>query len=180
MDPLTAIYLGSTLLSTAGSLFGGDTRKEQLYEEMMRRYKKGIDPNILKRMKEQAVGRIGSEFAGISGSTSSRLLRENVPTSVRESILEKLATRRGGATAEALTNIDALNEQMKMDVLGSMSRMPLEEEGFGFPSLAGMSISGLMQMAQQREFFKKLKDLYGTSGYNFTPAYQQNPMMMPA
>lgn len=158
VDPLTLINLAATVGGTLGSLFGGGgDEQSEIYELLKQRGIEGIDPKLLAAMKRKAVGSVGNEFTALSAQAQSRLRRQNAPIAIQEQVLGKLASRRAGARTDALTGIDALNEQTKGGALGQLSQFGAGmNTGQGFSDLIGAGLGGLQQQLSQDEYFKQL------------------------
>jgi hypothetical protein len=155
LDLLNPLAIGGGIL---GALFGGGgDEQEEIYELLKQRGIQGIDPKLLAAMKRKAVGSVGNEFSALSAQAQSRLRRGNAPVAIQEQVLGKLATRRAGARTDALTGIDALNEQTKSGALGQLSQFGAGmNTGQGFSDLIGAGFGGLQQQLAQDEYFKQL------------------------
>lgn len=155
LDLLNPLAIGGGIL---GSLFGGGgDEQEEIFNLLQQRATQGMDPNVLARMKRKAVGSVGNEFSALSAQAQSRLRRQNAPVAVQEQVLGKLASRRAGARTDALTGIDALNEQTKGGALGQLSQFGAGlNTGQGFSDLIGAGLGGLQQQLSQDEYFKSL------------------------
>jgi len=158
LDLLNPAAIGFGIL---GSIFGGGgDEQEEIYNMLLQRSRQGIDPKLLERMRRRAMGAIGSEFEGLSAQAQSRLRRQNAPIVKQEQILEKLATRRAGAKSEALTSIDALNEQIKSQALGQLGGFGAGfNTGQGYGDLIGAGLGGLQQSLAQDEYFEQLRKI---------------------
>ncbi len=158
MDPLMMLNIASMGGGILGSIFGGGgDEQEEIYNMLLQRSQQGIDPKLLERMRRRATGAVGSEFSGLSAQAQSRLRRQNAPIVKQEQILEKLNVRRAGAKSEALTSIDALNEQVKSQALGQLGGFGAGfNTGQGYGDLIGAGLGGLQQSLAQDEYFEQL------------------------
>lgn len=171
MDPITMLtYLqaaktGAGLLGTLLGSGGGDLRPEQEQVfQMLKERAKGIDPETLRLMRERARSSIGNEASGLMSSTMSRLRRQGTTAAKQEEVADKLMSRRLGATGEALTGIDALNEQVISNALDRLSVYasglgPEPITGQGWSELLGQGIGGLEANLLRKDFYKKLDEL---------------------
>jgi len=141
-----------TVLSSIGSLFGEDDKaskqQRKVYDLLMERTK-GIDPELLQMLRARMRSGIGNEFAGLSASTTSRLRRQNAPMAIQRQIMDKLQTRRLGATTSGMLDIDEMNERVKSSAfsnLASLSQAFPMERGFGsgFSQLFGAGLQHLL------------------------------------
>jgi len=149
-NPISAVATG---VGALGSLFGGDAEltdeQRATYESLLKR-SKGLDPKLLKLMRARLRGSVGQEFAGASANRMAQLRRQNAPNVIQRQEFEKLATRRAGATSDALLGVDQLNENVKGQALGQLSgftsRFPqIPASGQGFASMFGAGFQGLMR-----------------------------------
>ena len=158
-NPLDLLNPVATGVGLLGSLFGtgGGDINEEVYNLMLQRAEQGMDPETLRRMRRRAVGAVGQEFSGLSAQAQSRLRRQNAPIAKQEQILDKLAVRRAGAKSDALTGIDALNEQVKSQAMGQLGQFGYEPAyGQGFGDLLGAGLGGMQQQLAQDEYFENL------------------------
>ena len=173
LDLLNPIAIGGGIL---GSIFGsgGGDYDPEIRNLIMQRAQTGIDPELLRRMRQRAVGAVGNEFAGLSAQAQSRLRRQNAPIVKQEQILEKLAVRRAGAKSEALVGVDTLNEQVKQQALGQLGQFAVEPQyGQGFGDLIGAGLGGMQQQLAQDEYFEQLrKIMQPTQGQQIMGAYR--------
>jgi len=149
-NPLSAIATG---VGALGSLFGSDAdltdEQRKTYESLVNR-SQGLDPKLLRLMRARMRGSVGQEFAGASANRMAQLRRQNAPNVIQRQEFEKLATRRAGATSDALLGVDQLNENVKGQALGQLagftSRFPQTPgSGQGFAGLFGSGFQGLLQ-----------------------------------
>jgi hypothetical protein len=156
LDLLNPLAIGGGILGALFDSGGGDFDPE-IRNLILQRARQGIDPKLLAAMKRKAVGSVGNEFAALSSQAQSRLRRQNAPVAIQEQTLEKLATRRAGARTDALTGIDALNEQVKGGALGQLGQFAVEAPyGQSYGDLIGAGLGGLQQQLAQDEYFKQL------------------------
>jgi len=144
--------MGLTGIGLLGSLFGKDEEasdeQKQIYKLLMERAG-GLDPKLLELMRARLRSSVGNEFAGLSASTGSRLRRQNVPVAKQEEIMDKLRSRRMGATSDALLDVERINEQVKTSALSNLSSLGRSfpnQQGFGggFAQLFGAGLQQLL------------------------------------
>ena len=157
-NPISAISMG---VGALGSLFGSDAEmtdeQRKTYESLLKR-SKGLDPKLLALMRARMRGSVGNEFAGASANRMAQLRRQNAPNVIQRQEFEKLATRRAGATSDALLGVDKLNENVKGQAIGQMAgftgRFPQTPSSCqGFASMFGAGFQGLMQGNQNNMNF---------------------------
>jgi hypothetical protein len=177
IDPLS---LGLTGLGLIGSLFGGE---EEMTDEQKRTYEsllsrsQGLDPKLLELMRARLRGSVGNEFSGLTANRMAQLRRQNAPNVIQRQEFEKLASRRAGATSDALLGVDRLNENVKGQALGQLagftSRFP-QQRGFGqgFSQLFGAGLEGLLRGGDDdvnwmEELLRHKKRGEGFANYDF-------------
>jgi hypothetical protein len=156
LSGMNPISLGLTGIGALGSLFGGDPEmtdeQRQTYEALQKR-SQGMDPKLLRLMRARMRGSVGQEFAGASANRMAQLRRQNAPNVIQRQEFEKLATRRAGATSDALLGVDRLNEQVKGQALGQLGSFTgrfaqTPGSGAGFSNLFGAGLQGILQGGQ--------------------------------
>jgi len=129
-----------------GALFGSDDKSDEVYE-MMKKRMAGIDPEILRKMRQRATQTIGNEAAGLYSQTESRMQRADAPIAKQEEVLAELAKRRMGAKGEAMTGIDIANEQYKMGAGAQMGALlpSFQGRGEGYGQMFGQGLNYFLQ-----------------------------------
>ena len=161
MDPLTAIYLGTTLASGIGSLFGSKENElnpetKRTIEMLRKRYSQGIDPKILMQMRQRLKGSIGNQALSDISSMRGSLARQGLADSAVENVARgKIGSQRMQAIGEGMAGIDIANEEMKLNALKELSsltgNLPLINRGEGYQQLFGAGVSGLMTLLDRRK-----------------------------
>lgn len=186
IDPLT-IGLAEAGVGLLGSLFF--TEDEELSPEQRQAYDlllqrtRGMSPELLAALRRRVMGAVGSEFSGLSMQALNRLRRQGAPIAKQEEVLDKLSVRRAGARSDALTGVDALNEQMKQQAIMALSQFtsgfptqPATGQAFG--DLLGAGLGNVYQSLGQDEYLNSLRRIMnkgassGKNG-NISP-YNQN------
>ena len=165
-DPLS---IGLTGIGFLGSLFGSDEsaspEQREIYKLLKKRGIYGLDPKLLELMRARMRGAIGNEYAGLSASTASRLRRQNAPMAIQRQIMDKMSTRRYGATSDALLGVEQLNEQVKGNALSQLSSLGQafpNQQGFGqgFAQLFGAGLQQLLgnNYGSDMDFFSQMDE----------------------